>query len=490
MSSSSLTQKTTKGVFWNFLDITGRQGIGIVITLLLARFLTPTDYGLVAMLSIFFSIASAIMESGFQQALVRKKNVTHLDYDTVFFSNVALGILSYGLLFVFAPAIAEFYGEPRLIPLTRVVGLGVIISSLRIIQVVDLTRKLDFRTQFRVSVPAGLLSGILAVILAMNGFGVWSLAAQMVASPLLLTIGLWWINTWRPSFGFSQDSFKDLFGFGSKILASRLLNVFFDNIYVIVIAKLFAANTVGCFFFANKVQAMLLHQLTVSIQNATYPALASIQDNDLRLVTAYRRIMKATAYIIFPAMVLLGVLAKPLFVSLLNERWLSAVPYLQLLCIAGLMYPFHTINQNLLQVKGRSDLFLYLEIFKKVSVVLVLCLSIRFGVIAILVGRVITSFVNYVPTAYFSNRLVIYPIRVQIRDILPTLLASFLSGCSVLGFEHFLNIPDSGILFLALRVTVGIFFYLAIAGLLKIEIQIYAIRLIKNLLGSVSSKLD
>ena len=480
MSNLGMMNKTAKGFFWNFLEITGSRGISIVITILLARFLTPDDYGLVAMVSVFFAIASAIMESGFQQALIRKQGITQCDYSTGFFSNILLGLFAYALLFFSANAIATFYNEPRLVILVRVVALIVVINSFKIVQVVYLHRKLDFRTLFLVSVPASIISSLVAVIMAIMGFGVWSLVAQMVLSPLLITLILWIHNKWILVFTFSVVSFKELFNFGSKILVSRLLNVFFDNIYVIVIAKFFSTNLLGCFFFAQKIQNMILHQLTVSIQNVTYPALATIQNDELRFKLAYQKVMRATAYLIFPAMALLIALAEPLFMTFLNPKWFPAIPYLQVLCISGFMYPLHAINQNLLQVKGRSDLFLYLEIFKKMTVVVVVYFTIPYGIMVMLIGRVIGSMLNYIPTIYFANKLVKYSIFEQIRDVLPTSIAAAGSFFGVLLIKSVVKLPDSGIAVLILEGLFGLISFFFIAHFIHLDTQRYLFNIVKT----------
>ncbi len=450
--------------------MSGRQGIGILVTLILAHFLTPGDFGLVAMLSVFFSIATALTEAGFRQALIRKKDATPVDYSTMFYTNLALGLLSYGLLFISAPAIASFYKEPRLILLTRIVGLVVIVNSFQFIQIVDLTRRLDFKTQFKVTIPAGVISGIVAVVMATKGFGVWSLVAQMLISPLLITLSLWAFNTWRPSFAFSVASFRELFSFGSKLFLSGVLDIVFRNVYVIVIGRLFAATVAGWYFFATRVIEIVLGQLSGSIQRATYPALASIQDDDARLKNAYRKVIKATVYVVFPAMTFLAALAEPLFRLLLTPGWLPAVRYLQLLCVSALVYPLHVVNLNVLQVKGRSDLFLYLEILKKCIIVVVILISIRFGIYGLLLGQIATSFLAYIPNSYFSAKLISYPAKEQLVDVLPTLGIALLSGAVIFVIGL---LPDSNAsLFIFLsQVIVGGVFYILLSWIIKLEAQ-------------------
>lgn len=471
MTAQGLQQKTVSGVLWNFLEIAGNQGITLLVTFILARFLLPNDFGLIAMLSIFFSLASALMEAGFLQALIRKKDTTPIDYSTMFFSNIVLGVIAYFFLFLSAPFLARFYNEPRLILLTRVVGLVVILTSFQLVHLVDLARRLDFKTRFKATLPANLISAVIAIFMAAWGMGVWSLVARMLLVPLLMNITLWKLNNYRPIPAFSRKTFCELWGFGSKILVSRFINVFFDNIYVIVIAKFFPASSVGAFFFAQKIQSTLLHQLTISIQNVTYPALATIQAEDERLKNAYRKIIQLTTYIISPSMVFLVILAPALFSTFLHERWVIAVTYLQVLCISGLMYPLHAINQNLLQVKGRSDLFLYLEIFKKISVIITLFLTLPFGIIPMLWGRVLTSVLNYLPTVYFTNKAAKYSISEQIKDVLPIFLSSFLAGGTLVIFDRFLELPVNSLWGLLIRTALGGALFITTSYLLKLESQ-------------------
>ena len=471
MSNSGLMNKTAGGVFWTFLELTGRRSIGIIVTILLARFLLPSDYGLIAMISVFFAIANALMDAGFRQALIRKKDATPIDYSTMFYTNIALGLFAYMLLSLSAPLIAVFYNEPRLVLLLRVVGLVVIIHSLQFVQIVDLTRKLDFKTQFKVVLPAGIISGIAAVLMAMKGLGVWSLVAQMILSPLIITVSLWYMNDWKPSWEFSINSFKELFDFGFKLFLSGLLDIFFRNLYVIVIGKLFSPAITGYYFFSTKVRDIILQQFCGSIQKVTYPALSTIQNEDIRLKAAYRKVIQAMTYIIFPAMIFLMVLAKPLFLLFLKEKWLPAVLYLQLLCLAGLIYPLHVVNLNLLQVKGRSDLFLYLEILKKIMITVVIFISSKFGIKGILIGQIFTSIVAYIPNSYFTARLIDYSIIEQLKDVFPALVAACLAGGVMLYSERILMITGIPFLALILQVCIGSLSYLILAMFMKIDIQ-------------------
>lgn len=477
---SSLQAKTTSGVFWNFLELLGRRGIGILVTIFLARFLAPGDFGLIAMVSVFFAFANALMDAGFRQALIRKQNVTQTDYSTMFFTNIVLGLFAYGLLFLFAPVIADFYKEYRLVLLVRIVGVVVIVNSFQLVQTVDLSRKLDFKTQFKVALPSSLISGFVAVFMAVQGAGVWSLVAQMLLSPLIATFSLWRINKWRPTLEFSPKSFRELFGFGSKMFLSGLLDILFQNIYVIVIAKLFSPTLTGYYFFAVKVRDIILGQFSSSIQKVTFPALASVQDNDERLKGGYRKVIQATSYMIFPSMIFLSIIVRPLFMLLLNPKWLPAVSYVRILCIAGIMYPLHVVNLNVLQVKGRSDLFLYLEILKKMMIACVLLISTHYGITAILVGQICTSVLAYIPNSYFSSKLIKYSVIEQLKDVLPILFVALLAGGITVITGDVFKITLSPALILAYQIPMLVVLYVLFSILLKIKIQEILYQVIKE----------
>lgn len=354
----TLTKKITTGIIWNFTEQLGRRGIEVVITLLLARFLAPSDYGLVAMMAVFLAVAMSLMDSGFKQALIRLQDAGQIDFNTAFYANLCLGAFSYCLLFLAAPYIAAFYEEPRLVILIRVVGMNILINAFQVVQSAILSRELNFKAQLQAAIPAGIISGIIAIGLAFVGFGVWALIAQMLLASMITTVLLWWLQGWRPTVGFSRPSLRDMYNFGYKLFLSGLLDTIFQNLYVIVIAKLFATTVAGHYFFAKKIKDLVISQLVTAIQNVTYPALATFQDDDIRLKAGYRKIIGITTFLLSPVMLLLAAVAEPLFVFLLPEQWHAATMYLQLMCIASVMYPLHAINVNILQVKGRSDLFL------------------------------------------------------------------------------------------------------------------------------------
>lgn len=477
----TLAKRTTIGIFWNFSEQLSKRGIGILVTLLLARFLTPADYGLVGMMAVFLAVASQIMESGFKQAIIRKANATQEDFNTAFYANLVLGIFSYLLLFGLAPLISAFYNEPRLTILIRVVGVTILINAFQIVQGAILSRDIRFKAQLQATVPASIISGMIAVIMAFAGFGVWSLIVQMIVSSLLLTIFLLSMNIWRPTLKISRSSLNEMFGFGSKLFFSGLLDTVYVNMYVIVIAKIFTTTIAGQYFFSKRIKDLVINQLVTSIQTVTFPALATLQQDDAALKLGYRKIIRVTTFLLFPAMALLAAMAKPLFVVFLNEQWLPAVPYLQLMCIAGLMTPLHSINLNILQVKGRSDLFLYLEIIKKILGVFILYASIQFGVIGMLFGQIVGSVISYLPNSYFSGKMIDYPAREQIVDFFPNLLLSAIIATAVYFCVELLVMPPLVKLFIFCPLAVAA--YIAASLILKLKAIYIVEQIIRDTFG-------
>lgn len=422
------------GVVWTFFDLLMRRGVGLITTLLLAYFLTPADFGLVAMMAVFIAVATGLMDSGFKQALIRLKTVDDSDLSTAFAANLLLGVIAYGLLYACAPAIAAFYETPELIKLVRVAGIGVLINSFQVVQMACFHRAMDFKALIKINVPAAVISGLVAIAAAYLGLGVWALVIQMLTSSFLITGQLWLKSSWRPTASFSRDSFRRMYSFGYKLFLSGTLDTIFKNMFVVVIAKLFTAPVAGLYFFADRIKELLSSQLVSAIQSVTYPALSGLQDDNTRLKEAYRKIIRITAFIYFPIILLMAAMAPLIFEVALPEKWAGAALYLQLMCLAVLLYPLHAINLNILKVKGRSDLFLGLEVGKKLAVLVILFVSYRFGVVGILIGQIVGSVLFYIPNGFFALRLVGYRFREQLADFLPQLtVAAFVAATMVFG---------------------------------------------------------
>jgi O-antigen/teichoic acid export membrane protein len=466
------------GIIWTFFEQISTVGIQTITTLILAWFLLPEDFGLIAMISVFFAICHTLVDSGFSQALVRKKEVSKTDYSTVFYTNLALGILTYALLFVSANFISSFYNEPQLVVLVRIMGLTVIINSFQLVQVSDLNRKLNFKMQFRVNLPSTIFSVIVAISMAVMGFGVWSLVAQMLTSSFVSTALYWTINKWRPSKDFSVESLNEMFTFGSKLLASGLLNTAFDNMYILIIGKSFSALLVGYYSLAERIQKLVVTQLSDVVQKVTYPALSTIQDDNIALKEFYRKIIQVVTYIVFPSMIALAVLAKPLISLTFKENWLPTVPYLQLLCVVGLLYPLHAINLNILKVKGRSDLFFYLEIVKKIMIIIIVLISVRFGIFGILIGQIVGSVLAYIPNSYFSIKLIDYSVMEQLEDFIYTLLLAVTMGIFMYAVGLVLQL--GGFAYFLVIGLAGAIFYVLINHLLKTPAQLLVLQIVKE----------
>ena len=429
MSETTLKNKTAKGVGWSFIDNISSSGISFLVSLVLARILSPEEYGIMAMLTIFIAISNSIVDSGFSNALIRKNDVVELDYNTTFYFNLVVSGVLYLVLYVCAPFISNFFSEPLLIPVTRVLGLVLIVNACSIIQRTILVKAVDFKTQTKISLISSMLSGVIGVGMAIYHCGVWSLVGQQLSRQVLNSLFLWIYGKWKPLWEFSYNSFKNLFGFGSKLLLSGLIDTIYKNIYYIVIGRFYTADQLGQYTRAEQFTSIFSSNLTSVIQRVSYPVLSTIQEDAIRLQEAYRKIIKATMLITFVCMLVLAALAKPLVLILIGEKWLFAVPYLQILCFAEMLYPLHAINLNILQVKGRSDLFLKLEVIKKIVAILPIVLGITLGIKFMLWGAVCTSVISFFLNSYYSGHLVNYSTMNQIKDIFPTfLIASFVAG--------------------------------------------------------------
>ncbi|MGY6274895.1 lipopolysaccharide biosynthesis protein [Methylomonas sp. MgM2] len=421
----TLINKTFHGIVWHFIQLLVRRGINFVVILLLARVLLPQDFALVAMMTVFLAIGSSLMNSGFKEALIRKKDATQIDFNTAFYSNLLMGIGSYCILYGAAPWIAAFYDEERLVNLIRISAIGVIINSFIVVQNAQLHREIDFKTGTQIFIPASFLSAIISVAFAYSGFGVWALVSQSLVFSLTQAVFLWFKRRWRPSLSFSQKAFKQMYAFGYKLFLSGAINIIFSNIYIAVIAKIFDASTAGCYFFAEKIKDMIINQLIGSINTVSYSTLAKLNESEKDLKARYRKITSVVTFLLFPVMTILAVLSSQIFEGLMPAKWSAAAEYFQLLCFAGLLDPITTINLNLLKVKGRSDLYFYLEVLKKLVVVTVFLISIKFGILGILIGQIISSILTFIPNSYFLSKLIGYSIREQLSDFITNLLLSF-----------------------------------------------------------------
>lgn len=457
MATDSLKQKTTKGLFWSSVERFSNQGMSFFFSVILARMLAPSDFGIIAMITIFFAVAQSFVDSGFSNALVRKTDRREEDFSTCFYFNIGVGIIAYIVLFLIAPLVASFYNQPILSPIIRITGLGVVLNSLCVVQQALFTIKIDFKSQAKVTLSATIISGIVGVVLAYQGYGVWALVWQGVVLSLVRMGLLWLMSKWRPKAGFSKDSFHYLFGYGSKLLASGLLDTIYNNIYPIVIGKFYSPAQLGNYSRALSFAQLPSSNITSILQRVTFPVLSTIQDDIPRLQANYRRLLKLSAFIIFPLMTGLAAVAFPMIRLILTPKWEGCSLYLQIICFALMWYPIHAINLNLLQVKGRSDLFLHLEIIKKIVGVCIMCITIPLGITAMCIGMVASSLISLFINTYYTGKLINIGCLKQMRDLTPIFINSLIMG----GIVYFsIQISDNDILQLSLSIIVGVLSYI------------------------------
>lgn len=457
MPQESLKNKTVKGVGWSAVDNVAQYTVSFVVGIVLARLLSPDDYGLIGIITIFTAVCTAIINGGFSTALIRKNDCTDDDYNTAFIVNLGLSLVLYVIIFLCSPLIANFFGKQELVALTRVSSITMIIGALAIVQQTRLTKRIDFKTQTKISLISATTSGVIGIGMALAGFGVWSLVCQGIASQLLRTILLWFYNKWVPKFRFSKKSFNNLFGFGWKMMVSGILDTVWKELYQLVVGKFYSPGTLGQYTRAKQFSQIFSSNLTNVIQRVTYPVLSEIQDEKNRMLLAYSRIIKLTMFITFTCMFALGAVSEPLLYCLIGEKWHEAATYLPLICFVGTFYPLNAINLNMLQVQGRSDLFLFLEIIKKIIGLLPLAIGAFVGIFPMLYTTIATSFISYLLNSYFSGKLLGYTSWKQLKDIAPSFFIT-LTMAVVVWLLTYLPLSNWAILPIQVIVGVAIFF--------------------------------
>jgi teichuronic acid exporter len=457
----SLKSQAIHGVFWGFLDRIGQQGIRFVIMVILARLLTPAQFGLVGMLAIFIEVARTFIDSGFSAALIQKKEATDVDICSAFYVNVLIGLVAMGLFWIGAPWVADFYRQPILTPLMRVLSLSLVIGSLTCVHTALLCRRIDFKTQLKVGMAATVLSGVIGVVMAARGLGVWSLVAQYLASSFFRSAFLWMLSAWRPKLVFRLASVREMFGFGSRLLASGLLNTIFENLYLVVIGKLFSATQLGLYTSARRIQILAITNTTDVITHVAFPVFSQMQDNPVRLKRSLRSAMTMLALIHFPIMVGLALAAGPLVNVLLSAKWADSVPWLQLLCLVGATHPFQALQLNVLKAVGRSDLFFNLEVLKKILTVIAIAITYRWGVVGMIWGQIVLATISYYINSYYVIRLVHYSLKEQLADLAPYAAVSALMGVGVYAVR-FVPLPGEALVLLT-EVLLGTLLYVVLS---------------------------
>lgn len=475
--ANNLQQKTFSGLSWSFLRFFSLEGFAFIQGIILARLLVPQDYGLIAMTQVFFAISSCFIDSGFTSALTRKVNRTELDYSTVYVTNVCLTAFFALLLCLIAPWIADFYNEPILKKIVTANAILLVLNSFNAVQGTRMTINLQFKQKSIIGVIVNITIGITIIIMAFMGYGVWALIYPNFLAPVLYVILYHKYQHWFPKLQFSWKIWKEFFAYGSNLLLSSLLDTTFKNIYPIVIGKTFSATSLGYFTKASSYAKLPATTFQGILRQVTFPILCSIQEDDNRLRNAYRRLIRASAFIVFPMLIGLAALAKPFIIVLITEKWAPAIPYLQILCFSLMWYPVHALNLNLLKVKGRSDLFLRLEIIKKILAVIIIFISVPFGIIIMCYGRVVTSLISLFINTYYTGKLIQVGFMKQMQDLTPTLLYALSMGALVWFVIQW--IPNM-VLQIIIGILVGVVYYLGIAKLTKSTDLEYVIIILKE----------
>lgn len=478
----SLKNKTILGLFWTSIDSVGLNIVRLIITIILARLLEPSDFGLIASIAIFIAISETMVHGGFVQALIRKVEVFDTDYSTVFVFNIVLATLFYFLIYFLSPFIAAFFDQPILVPVTKVIALVIIFHAGGIVQNISLRRALNFKTLAIINISSTLLSGGLGIAMAYQGLGVWSLVAQTTLKAFLSTLLLWLQGNWKLSLAFSRKSFRENFNFGYKISVASIVNKLGTHAYNIIIGRLYNMESLGFFYQAKKLNQTIQGSIAQVFQQVSFPVLSSIQEDRNRLINIYISFIRTTAFISFPLMMLFIVIAPAMFDVLFTDKWAESVPLFQLLCISAVFVPLIYVSGNIPVVKGRSDLFLKLEIIYKIQLFVSLAVTATIGVQAMVIGIVIQVVIQFLINIVIAGRLLNITLFYQLNRIVPMFLLSFLIMMFTTLFD-FLFI--SSIYLLLLQVAIYIGLYISINYILNSNEQKEIIKIISGKLKRI-----
>lgn len=462
----SLRQQSISGVVWSSIEKFSFQGINFVIAIILARMLSPSDFGLVGMLAMFIAFSQVFIDSGFSSALIQKQNRTDVDFSTSFWVNLFISVFFFVILFVFAPYIAQFYGISELSSITRAIAATLIINALCAVHKTKLVIAVDFKTQAKASFPSAVLSGIIAIICAYCGYGVWALVYQSILNSVFTTVFLYILVRWIPKCSFSKESFRRLFSFGSKLLIASIIHTIYSNSHSLVIGKIFNATNLGYYTRANQFSVIVATNGSGIISRVTFPILSEIQNDLERLSKIYRKYIKLACFVFFPMMTGLAALASPIIRFLLGDVWIPAIILLQLLCFAAMWDPISAINLNLLYVSGRSDLVLKLEIIKKTIAIIILIFSAFIGLKAICIGQICYACIAFFLNTHYTGKIINLSFANQIKDIFPYFILSIAMGIVILFGSVVVTSP---ILQIAIGCLLGIVFYCLVAYVFKLD---------------------
>lgn len=452
----SLRKRATSGLVWTFAQQFGNQLIGFFVTVILARILLPAEFGLIGMIAVFVAIGNTLLDAGLTQSLIRNREVDQEDYSTVFYFNIIASVIFYGVIFFSAPLISDFYEQPILTDIIRIYSITFVISAFGAVQLAKLTKEMDFKTQTLIAIPSTVIGGFFGVYLAYKGYGVWSLVWSNIITIAGSTIQLWLYSKWKPARTFNITKFKYHFNFGYKLTISGILNTIFNNIFLVIIGKFFSPAQVGFYTRAETMKQLPVTNISNALNKITYPLFTEIQDDNARLKKVYKVLMESILFSISPVLIFTAVLAEPIFRFIFTEKWLPAVPYFQILCFTGILYPVHAYNLNVLKVKGRSDLFLKLTMIKKILTLGVILFTIQFGIYGLLYAQVFLSVFGFIINAHYTNKFIGYSALDQVKDISPIVLTAGLWGLVVGLVDFYIFKTEMDVLRFAVGGIIGV----------------------------------
>lgn len=479
MKKRDTKYKVFSSLIWKLMEQSGTQGIQFIVQIVLARLLAPEQFGTIAIVMVFINLAQVFVQSGLNSALIQKKDADELDFSSVFYLSLAVAGFMYIIIYIFTPVIASFYNDKTLIPILRVLAITLFFGALNSIQNAFIARNLMFKKLFVSSLGAILISGTFSLIAAYQGLGVWALVIQQLTNQLSVSIIMWYTVKWRPKFIFSIRRVKVLFSYGWKLLASSLLYTLYLDLRTLIIGRVYTSSTLGYYNRGQQFPKVIVTNIDGSIQSVMLPTLSAHQDNRKRVKDMMRRAIMTSSFIIFPMMIGMAVVAEPLVKIVLTDKWLPAVPFLQIFCLSYSLRPIHTANLQAINALGRSDIFLKLEIIKKIIGLVILGISLPFGVYALALGQVfsgiISTFINAYPNKYLLN----YSYKEQLIDIMPSLLLAIIMGGIVYLFNFF---SIAAWKMLILQIGTGVVIYVGLAKIIKIESYNYLVIIMKEVI--------
>lgn len=466
-TGDNLKSKTVFGMIWSAVGKMGTLAVNFLSNLVLARLLMPADFDCIGMLAIFLAVSSIFIQGGLGTALIQKKDPEPIDFSTVFYWNLVFAVLFYLILFVIAPFVADFYAQPILKPMLRVQSVVLLIQSFAIVQITQLTRQMNFKALAIRNMLAALAGTLIAIPMALRGLGAWSLVASAITAAIVNVLLLWKLSPWRPSWEFSFTSLKELFSFGGLMLLSSLVETVYVNLQGLIIGKKFTSGSLGYYMQAKKLEEIPVSGLSSIVNEVTFPAFSTLQDDSGRLREGMRKSTQALTYLNLPMMTLLFIIAHPLITFLYGEKWAPAAPYFQILCIAGLVYCMNTLNTNIIKALGKGKIYFVIQITKRLIGIALILFGMRFGIYGLLWAVTIVAYISLIINTIANKRLILYGLFRQLGDILPCLLLSFITGALTYGIG--LLLPWHEYIVMFIQTLVYILIYLSLSKIFKME---------------------